>query len=41
VTVLYRSELAEVHQGRAEDVLATLATESVALVVTDPPYGVE
>lgn len=39
--ILHRSELAEVHHGDALDVLASIETESVDLVVTDPPYGVE
>lgn len=39
--MLYRSELAEVHHGDAFDVLADMETETVDLVVTDPPYGME
>lgn len=38
---IYRSDHAEVYHGDALDVLAELSTESVDLVVTDPPYGVE
>ena len=41
MSVIYESELATVHLADARDVLATIATESVDLVVTDPPYGVE
>jgi site-specific DNA-methyltransferase (adenine-specific) len=41
VVILYRSELAEVHHGDALDVLPELPTESVDLVIADPPYGVE
>lgn len=38
---LYESPLATVFHGHAEDVLAAMRTESVDLIVTDPPYGVE
>lgn len=41
MTPLYRSELVELYLGDALDVLPELPTESVGLVVTDPPYGVE
>lgn len=41
MVTLYRSEFAEVHQGDALDVLPGFATESVDLVIADPPYGVE
>lgn len=41
MTVVYRSDLVELHHGDALDVLRRLETESVDLVVTDPPYGVE
>lgn len=41
MTVLYRSNLAELHLARAEDVLPGFATEAFELVVTDPPYGKE
>jgi site-specific DNA-methyltransferase (adenine-specific) len=41
VIPIYRSELAEVYAGDALDVLPELATESVDLVIADPPYGVE
>jgi DNA modification methylase len=41
VSLLYRGEWAEVHLDDARDVLPTLPKESVDLVVTDPPYGVE
>lgn len=37
--VVYASDAATVYLGRAEDVLAETATESVDLVLTDPPYG--
>lgn len=40
-TLLYESEVAAVWLGDALDVLPDLDTESVDLVVTDPPYGVE
>lgn len=36
---LYRSSLAIVFQGRAEEVLPSLDKGSVDCVVTDPPYG--
>jgi site-specific DNA-methyltransferase (adenine-specific) len=39
--MLYRSELAEVHHADALEILPTIETESVDLVVADPPYGVE
>jgi site-specific DNA-methyltransferase (adenine-specific) len=39
MTVIYRSPLAIVFQGRSEDVLPTLAKASVDCIVTDPPYG--
>lgn len=39
-TLIYDGRLAQVWHGDARDVLATIATESVDLVVTDPPYGV-
>lgn len=38
---IYATERATVIHGDARDYLATLATESVGLVVVDPPYGVE
>lgn len=38
---IYDSPLATIYHGRAEDVLPLLATESVHLIATDPPYGVE
>lgn len=41
MTVVLRTELVELHHADALDVLPTLETESVDLVVTDPPYGVE
>ena len=41
VELVYRSERFELWRGDARDVLADLPTESVDLVVTDPPYGVE
>lgn len=37
----YESDTTTVWFGRAEDVCQTLETESVDLVVTDPPYGIE
>lgn len=39
--VIYRSDQAQVVHGDARDYLPMLATESVDLVVVDPPYGVE
>lgn len=39
--LVHESELAQVWHGDSRDVLADLATESVDLVVTDPPYGVQ
>lgn len=39
-TLVYQSELVTLWHGHAEDVLPILDTESVDLVVTDPPYGV-
>lgn len=38
---VYESPLATVWHGRCEDVLRTMPTESVDLIVTDPPYGIE
>lgn len=38
---LYESPLATVYHGHAEDVLPLLPTESVDLILTDPPYGVD
>lgn len=38
--VLYQSDRATVILGDARHYLATLPTESVDLIVTDPPYGV-
>lgn len=38
--ILYDGPLATVHCADALDVLPTISTESLALVVTDPPYGV-
>jgi DNA modification methylase len=37
----YQGPLATVYCGDALDVLPALATESLDLIVTDPPYGVE
>lgn len=39
--VLYEGSYSTVILGNALDVLPTMPTESYALVVTDPPYGVE
>lgn len=39
--LIYQSELATVHHGYAEDVLPSMPKESVDLILTDPPYGVE
>ena len=41
MTVAYSTERVTVHHGDALMVLPTLATESVDLILTDPPYGVE
>lgn len=41
MSLLHASDLATVYQADARDVLQDLATESVDLVVTDPPYGQE
>lgn len=41
MSLLYESARARVELADARDVLAILAAESVDLVVTDPPYGVE
>lgn len=41
MTVLYASDRATVYLGDARDVLQEIETESIDLVVTDPPYGVE
>lgn len=38
---VYESPLATIYHGRAEDVLPLMPTESVHLVATDPPYGVD
>lgn len=40
MTVVYRSSLAIVFQGRAEDILPSLDRNSVDCLITDPPYGV-
>lgn len=39
--LVHESEFATVWHGDARDVLAGVPTESIDLVVTDPPYGVE
>ncbi len=39
--IVYQSARATLWHGRAEDVVPTLDSESVDLIVTDPPYGVE
>lgn len=41
MSILYRSDRATVILGDARDELAELGTESVGLVIVDPPYGVE
>jgi site-specific DNA-methyltransferase (adenine-specific) len=38
---VYDSPLVTLYQGHAEDVLPLMSTESVDLIVTDPPYGVD
>lgn len=40
-SLVYRSELAELWLGDAADVLPRYETESLGLLLTDPPYGVE
>lgn len=39
--LVYESDLATIWHGDARDVLANIQKESVDLIVTDPPYGVE
>lgn len=39
--LVYKSDHAEIWLGDAREVLATVPKESVDLIVTDPPYGVE
>lgn len=39
--IAYESEFVTVYHGRAEHLLPSMRTESVDLVVTDPPYGKE
>jgi site-specific DNA-methyltransferase (adenine-specific) len=39
--IVHQTSRVTLHQGDARDVLADMATESVDLVVTDPPYGKE
>lgn len=39
--VAYHSPFATVYHGRAEDALTLIPKESIDLIVTDPPYGVE
>jgi site-specific DNA-methyltransferase (adenine-specific) len=41
ITPYYQSDLVTLYLDDARDVLPTLATESVDLILTDPPYGVE
>lgn len=41
MSVLLQTDLVELHLGNARDFLPSFRTESVDLVVTDPPYGVE
>lgn len=38
--IFYETEQVQLWHGRAEEVLPGLATESVQLVLTDPPYGI-
>lgn len=40
-TLLYESPWASVWHGRSEELLPHVDTESVDLIVTDPPYGVD
>lgn len=39
--IAYESDLVTVYHGRAEHLLPQMRTESVDLVVVDPPYGVD
>lgn len=39
--LIHRTDRVEVHLADARDVLSSVETESIDLVVTDPPYGVE
>lgn len=39
--IVYQTERVTLHFGGAETVLPTLETESLHLLLTDPPYGVE
>jgi site-specific DNA-methyltransferase (adenine-specific) len=39
--IVYQTERVTLHAGDALDVLPTIPTEAVDLVVTDPPYGAE
>lgn len=39
--IVYESDLCTVYQGHAEDLLSAMPKESVDLIVTDPPYGVD
>lgn len=39
--LIYESDLATIWHGDARDVLASVSKESVDLILTDPPYGVE
>lgn len=41
LNLLYRSRWAEVYCNDARDVMAAMDKETVDLVVTDPPYGVQ
>jgi DNA modification methylase len=38
---VYATDLVELYQADARDVLSHLPTESVDIVITDPPYGVD
>lgn len=39
-TIVHESEYGTVYHGRSEDLLRVIPTESVDLIITDPPYGV-
>lgn len=41
MTLVYRSELVELHHDDALELLGTMPARSVDLIVTDPPYGIE
>lgn len=40
-TIAYESELVTIYHGRSEHVLPAFPKETIDLIVTDPPYGVD